>query len=292
VVRVAIPGGVWHAGAQPGCGPLRELTLRRLSGDDEAYLLDAGVGSGPGTRATALLIRCLGDGDGLGDMTQVVRTLTVGDREALLLHLRRISIGETLDCVLPCPEVSCGERMQLELRVADLLLPAYDDVQPVYSLTVAVDDARCEVAFRLPTADDLDEVARTAREDAGRAADLLLARCVSSATRAGAACDVGALGPALRAVIAAEMAQRDPQAEIELDLTCPECGHEFSVVFDTAAYLMQELDSRAAQLMHDVHTLALHYHWSEHDILQLPRERRARYLQLVADSSAVRIGER
>jgi hypothetical protein len=82
------------------------------------------------------------------------------------------------------------------------------------------------------------------------------------------------------------MADRDPQAEIELDLACPVCNTAFSVVFDTAEFFLQELDQRAAQLTQDVHTLAWHYHWSERDILQLPRRRRARYLELIAGAIA------
>jgi hypothetical protein len=82
------------------------------------------------------------------------------------------------------------------------------------------------------------------------------------------------------------MAERDPQAEIELELACPACGSAFSVVFDTATFFLQELDARAKGLMQEVHTLAWHYHWSERDILQMPRQRRARYLELLSQSIA------
>lgn len=39
-------------------------------------------------------------------------------------------------------------------------------------------------------------------------------------------------------------------------------------------------------LLTEVHALALHYHWSERDILALPRARRRRYLALLADALA------
>lgn len=34
--------------------------------------------------------------------------------------------------------------------------------------------------------------------------------------------------------------------------------------------------------MEEVHVLALHYHWSEAEILSLPSSKRARYLALLA----------
>lgn len=286
MVRVAIPGGVWSDAAQRTDGPLRELALRPVSGEDEAFLLDTANLASPSARATALLARCLDDE--AGDVERTAHALTVGDREALLLQLRRLTIGETFDCVLPCPAAGCGERMELELRVANLLVPAYDDVQRTYALSTEAEGARYDVAFRLPTAADLDAVAVVARDDPARGADALLARCVCAATRDGAAVDVSALAPAAREAIADEMARRDPQAEIELELACPVCGNAFSVVFDTASFFLQELDERATRLLHDVHTLATHYHWSERDILQMPRRRRDRYLELVSESTAAR----
>jgi len=282
MARVAIPGGVWSDGAQQASAPLRELTLRPISGEDELFLLDTADHAAPSERATALLARCLGDTGRAVD----AHALTVGDREALLLQLRRLTLGETVDCVLHCPAVGCGERMDLELRVADLLVPAYADVRRSYELTADLDDARYDVSFRLPTALDLDAVAPMARVDLERAANALLARCVVGATRDGTSVDLDALTPAVRASIAAAMAEHDPQAEIELELTCPVCGGASAVVFDTATFLLQELDARANRLMHEVHTLAWHYHWSERDILRIPWRRRARYLEMVADSAA------
>jgi hypothetical protein len=78
------------------------------------------------------------------------------------------------------------------------------------------------------------------------------------------------------------MAEHDPQAELELDLSCPSCGAAFSVDLDAGTFLLQELDARGAQLLEDVHALAMHYHWSEPEILALPPRRRERYLDLLA----------
>jgi len=38
----------------------------------------------------------------------------------------------------------------------------------------------------------------------------------------------------------------------------------------------------AWRLYEEIHVMALHYHWSEAQILALPRNRRQRYLALIA----------
>jgi hypothetical protein len=282
VLRVAIPGGVWRHDSLATDAPARELGLRPVDGEDETFLLDSMDRAAPGTRATALLARCLTD----SDAQQTVRSLTVGDREALLLHLRRLTLGETVDCAMDCPAPSCGERLQLALRTSDLLVAPYADVRREYELSIDAGGAHYAVLFRLPNAGDLDWMASVAAADPAQAAQALFERCVTRTLRDGVDVPAHALDPAVRDAVAAAMAEHDPQAEIELDLACPACGAAFAIVFDTAMFFLQELDQRALQLTREVHALASTYHWSEHDILRMPRRRRSVYLDLIADAAA------
>src|SRR5438094_828895 len=103
-VTVTLPGGIWHEGSrhQTAC-------LRPLAGEAEAFLLDWQDDLVPAARTTRLLARCL---TRLGPWEAVsveqVGQLTAGDREALLLHLRRLLQGEQLACLLTCPQPDCG----------------------------------------------------------------------------------------------------------------------------------------------------------------------------------------
>ncbi len=278
--RVALPGGLWPEGSGDGePRPVREVALRAVVGADEVFVLDTG-GALPSERATALLARCLRDGD------RIAPRLTVGDREALLLHLRRLTLGEAVDCVLRCPAETCGEPMEVALGVSDLLLPPYREVRASYAVTVDADGAGYEVSFRLPTAGDLDRIAVLARSDPEKGAVEILRRCVLCAARDGTPLDASELPAAVRSAVSAAMAEHDPQAELELDLLCPVCGAAFSVVFDTAAFFLRELEERAASLLSEVHTLALHYRWSEAEILRMPARRRAQYHALVMGALA------
>jgi hypothetical protein len=212
-----------------------------------------------------------------------VDSLVAGDREALLLQLRRLTLGETLDSVLPCPE--CGEPMELELRVGDLLVDAYEAPRSSYELTIDAADPPVVVRFRLPTVADVREAVASANGDPDAARAHLHARCVSN--KEGGAFDDASVDA--RDAIEAAMAERDPQAEIELDLTCPSCATPFSIVFDTASFLLRELEARASALFEEVHALAFHYHWSEREILAMSPSRRERYITLLAE--ALRSGD-
>ncbi len=266
-VRAALPGGLWTE-----TDMIRQVNVRAVSGDDELFVLDHAAIC-PAERASALLQRCVTDDIAVG-------SLTVGDREALLLQLRRMTLGDELDCVLRCPQASCGEQLELRFAIDTILLAPYDDVKPEYSTIFTINGHEHQVQFRPPTAADLTAAASAAEVDAS--VSTLLRLCVTGAYIDDRPVQVDELDATAVARVADELAARDPQAEIQLDARCATCGHQFEVLFDAGSYLLQELEARAHRLLTDVHLLALHYHWSEHDILAMPSSRRERYLDLLA----------
>jgi len=274
--HVELPGGVWIDGVRATSGRLRALT-----GVDEEYLGRLDASGRCAEVATRLLAGCLLE---LGPVQEpdreFVRALTVGDREALLLQLRALTFGERIPGVATCPRPSCGERLDLDLRVDQLLLPAYADAAPVHERII--DGAA--VRFRLPNGADQEAVASLALVDAGRAGAALVRRCVLSV-------DGDAHPSRVEEELGTAMAALDPQAELVLDLVCPVCGKEFRSAFDTTAFLLHELASRVDTLYRDVHTLASQYHWSERDILALSTGKRQCYLGLVGQTAGPRGGK-
>src|SRR5262249_46284115 len=93
-----------------------------------------------------------------------------------------------------------------------------------------------------------------------------------------------ALNEAERAEVIIEMGRRAPGVEIELDLTCPDCGHAFGTPFDTTAFFFQEMKVQAAQRLREVEGPAVYYPWSASEILSLERERRRQYLSILNDA--------
>src|SRR5262249_52392553 len=191
---------------------------------------------------------------------------------------------ERLQCVLRCPAPDCGEKMDLELPVGDMLLPPYADSRPWHETTVGENGASYAVRFRLPTGADQEAAAVLARRDPGAAAEQLLHRCGERVAPAGEPdAAMEAWPSAVAEQIPAQMAALDPQAELELSLVCPECGGAFSALFDAAAYFARELAGQTRHLYREVHLLAFHYHWSEAEIMAMTGPKRRLYLELLAE---------
>lgn len=283
--EITLPGGLFLEGAWQ-----RTAHVRALAGEDEELLRGEGQQLSPCARVTAVLARCV---TRLGPLSPVpvegVQSLTVGDREALMLHLRRLTLGDRLSCVLTCPAPSCGAKMDLDLQVSDLLLPPYPHQSTWHERRFTDQGQTYHLRFRLPTGGDQEAVALFAAGDLPAAVSVLLARCIQEAIREGAGEEpVVALPEAIRDGLSDAMAALDPQAEIALQTQCAECGRPFTALFDAGQFCCQELLGRgreARELYEEVHYLALHYHWSEAEILAMTRRKRHLYLDLLADAS-------
>jgi hypothetical protein len=107
---------------------------------------------------------------------------------------------------------------------------------------------------------------------------------VLSAQRDGADIAVAALPGEVVAAVAARMAEADPQAEVQLALTCPVCAYRWQATFDILSFFWQEINDWAQRILREVHTLATAYGWREADILALSPRRRQFYLEMVGGS--------
>jgi hypothetical protein len=263
----------------------RSAWLRPLSGHDESFLTDTARAVLPAARTTLLLTRCL---LALGPLSPVssdaVKSLTTGDREVLLLHLRRLTLGERISCVLRCPEESCGQKMDLDIGVSDLLVPPSPLETTLQETVLHLGDRRYRIRFRLPNGGDQEEAALLARDDPQAAVRFVIERCVKEVEVDGTQGTCEDLDEQVTEALGRVMTDLDPQAEMLFNLTCPACGATFMVPFDAADYLFRELSCQREGLYKEVHQLAFHYHWSESEILAMSRSRRRLYLGLLAES--------
>ncbi len=230
-------------------------------------------GSGPSAATCGLLLLgCSCD----EYPAEALAALPLGRRDALLLQLRARLFGSEICAVANCPQ--CAAPVEATFRSDDLLLTSpgsetatLEHVSPAHGV---------HVQFRLPDSNDLLVLEHC--DDADEARQLLLERCVLSASDTSEARDVRSLSPPLQTEIAQAMAQADPQADLQLAFRCPDCGHDWQPMFDIARFLWQELHAWALHMLRDVDTLARMYHWAEHDILSLSPRRRQAYLELCA----------
>ena len=275
-VEVNLPGGV--PVGEEWC---RSAWLRPVTGQEEEFLLNEGREMTAAARVTQLIASCLrrlGPVEPVG--VDLVRRLSVGDREALLLHIRRLTLGERVSCLLSCP--NCGKKMDLDLQIGELLLPPYPHRRQIHSADIADSEHSYHVKFRVPNGEDQEAVAGSAAQSIDAAADLVLRRCVEQVDSMDEE-NLSDLPPIVARELPTKMAALDPQAELLLDLTCPECAAGFVVPFDAGDYICRELAMQEREFYREVHALSLHYHWSEDAVLGLSRRKRHIYLELLAD---------
>jgi hypothetical protein len=190
--------------------------------------------------------------------------LSLGQRNRGLLDLREALFGPRLESVAICPQ--CGEQLTLEFATSDLLpttAPPPDTLRLEGDVGV--------ITFRVPNTLDLIEAAKAGEVAAAR--DVLLQRCVNQ--------PIDPLPDRAIEAITQAMAEADPQADMQLALTCPACTHVWQMAFDIAAYLWAEINAWADHLLVDIHQLASAYGWREVDILAMSALRRERYLEMI-----------
>ena len=242
--------------------PMRSLTAAEL-----LDVWERGLTQPPPQRALLLLGATQPDRP-----LSAIGTLSVGQRDMHLLALREGLFGSQLASLAACPQ--CQLCVQIDLDVADLHQPAPDPID-TFTFTVGVYELTC----RLPNTFDL--IALAAQPDAATLRDRLIERCVLRATCGGQPSPIDPLPPDVLDALEDQLEQHDPQAQLQLALTCPQCQHTWLAAFDIVTFLWAEINAWATRLLHDVHTLALAYGWRERDILALSAFRRQTYLDLI-----------
>ena len=239
-----------------------------------AKLLDAwerALSDAPALRPAALLASVCD-----GQSVDALALVPIGERDRRLLRLREWTFGPTLASVADCAR--CGERLEWMARVSDLSVTASTEPQSELAVDAGGYHARC----RLPNSLDLLAVAGLTERTAAR--EVLLRRCLLDIECQGETVSFEggeALPAALCDAVAARMAEADPQADSWFHLTCPACGHQWTVSFDIGSFFWAEVTAWAERLLKEVHTLACAYGWREQDILTLGSWRRQYYLNLV-----------
>lgn len=251
--RFQLPVSGWRVTIQSPTG-VEDLLLRESRASDAALALE-------------LFGRLVHVEEGSADFGG----LPGSDGEALLLLLRRATLGESVRAETHCTTSQCGARVDVDFQIGDYL-----DAQGIRKpksrmlaeepgwFRVAGEEAR----FRLPTCDDL-----VAIESEGAPYAALVRRCIVPA----------GISSRTRKRLEGAMQAIAPRLSRSLAGVCPECGKAFQFYFDVHSFVLRELRNHAASVYQDVHLLALHYKWPERQILEMPRSRRIQYAELLRD---------
>ncbi|OPX92857.1 MAG: hypothetical protein A4E58_03204 [Syntrophorhabdus sp. PtaB.Bin006] len=284
-----LPGGYIDEG-----GTLhREVEVAPLSGREEEFLANKQV-KGAAALVTTVLSRCVRRIGTMSPVNEVmVRNLLVADRQYLLLKVRELTFGENVQANIFCPWPDCGARVDIDFSMGDIPIRESAQKGPVYRMDLSEDAAivdgqglkHKEVLFRLPNGTDQEVVSPLLRDNEAKALSTLLGRCVLGVGYMKNPGDelVRMLSPLARMEIEKEMEAVAPAVDLIMGAKCPECGREFSIPFDLQDFFFGELKISVDLLYREVHYLAYHYHWGEREIMEMSREKRRRYIEVLAD---------
>lgn len=258
-----LPGGL------PESGALRtDFAFKGINGQLELMLAERNALLSLPEQVTQVLVQALDHLAGKKPKRERVAALCVGDRQFLMRQLA-IALGYdsqwmNADCH------ACGERFDFQIQLSQLPTKAAGEGFPEFK----VQTSKGKLCLRLPTGDD--QVAIAHISDAQEARRVLLERCLIS--RNGRAVrkypeldedDLQQIDDAMEALA--------PEPVTQLGANCPTCGKPNLIALEP----YELLNKKPADIFAEIHTLAWYYHWSEAEILAMPKERRNRYLALI-----------
>lgn len=270
----------------------REVELIPLTGREEEWLAgDQRLELAP--RITALLSQCIRRIGSINRVSEdITRKLLVADRQYLVLKMRELTLGSYVHAHLHCPWPDCGKKVMIDFSVNDI--PVTDSMEQGLLHTMELSDEALflteqgdtfrEITFRLPNGSDQEIIAPITADNEAQASTLLLQRCIESIGPFQHPDDdmMTRLSPLARMEIERRMEAIAPKVELSMESECPECGREYALPFDPAQFFLTELRLSRGRLHREVHYLAYHYHWSEQEIMSMPRPRRHTYIEVLS----------
>ena len=248
--------------------------MRALTTPEMLEVWERGLAESPLQRSLMLISAAA------AEPIEATARLSAGRRDARLLTLREWAFGPHLAAVASCPR--CGERLELSFRASDVRVEAEPEPAEMARVEVAGYELRC----RAPNS--LDLIAIAGHRDRAAARRQLLERCLSEITRERAPVTpvtpvtVDQLPDEVIDAAVERIAQADPQADVRIALSCPQCGHQWQVLFDIGPFFWSEIHVWAQRILRETHTLASAYGWREMDILMMSPWRRQFYLNCIS----------
>lgn len=253
-----------------------DVELSPLTGYEEYELGNVRAGTCAATISTWVLSQCVKRVGAIRCVDEsLIRSLLVGDRDYLIIKLRSLSFGSRVDCVFRCTDSQCGALMDVTFNLDEIEFECKPITQRYFEVQIPTaaepgSDYKKLIQLRLPNGGDQETLA-TWMDDEAVAVEELLKRCARGSD------DLEVRS----SEIDKWMHRLAPHAELDIEAECPECGRAFNHNVDVAKLFLDDLAAGLSNLERDVHVLAWHYHWSEAEILSMPRPKRRRYVMFV-----------
>ncbi|MFT6925772.1 MAG: hypothetical protein ACJAZP_001361 [Psychromonas sp.] len=251
----------------------RSFEFAPITGMLEREIAESGLGMHSLARqVTNILAYALDNVAGQRVTKKMIRMLSSGDREFLILYLHSLLEPDPRWITRRCAE--CDQPVQFQIDAAALPVKSAGEKYPQTALKLSF----CDAQMRVPIGTDEEALADNC-EDHDSAMSMLLKRLLTLG-------DENCLDQAIAydrlttsdlLMIDRVLDQMSPQISRSVNITCPYCLTEQLQSIDNYEWIIHENSSLDEQ----IHTLAFYYHWSEKEILSLPKKRRSQYVTLI-----------
>ncbi len=265
----------WLTVRQGDAAPAR---LRRFGSDAQDLEIDFDHALSPVLVAKVLSV-CTRSGDGRPVREETMLDLPVGLQLEALLALADLSDALPFAWRFRCAAAQCRSESEFELTAEELSELA-DGSR--HRETAQVDFEGCRLILRRPTGrDQVDWLERAGGAEPGTILrKILMEPSWDELERQGLGID------AVEAAVDQAMEDFDPLPAFEMQVVCPECGMSSTTAPALTAAALQRLVGAQEGLLDDVHRIALRYHWTEAEILDMPAWRRQGYLARIEAAEA------
>lgn len=243
--------------------------MRGLSARELLELWERGMESSEIERGLLMLSYCLPERP-----WPQLAAVSVGQRDAMVLALRRATLGPALHAFATCP--GCAGQLEFELNADEFGMGSGHEKQ---TNAHTFQQGSFSVNCRLPDSTDLYAASSCASVEEAR--QTILSRCLLSFEDGGRALTTDEIPAAITDGIESFLSDREFADEISLKLECPACSRGWELALDIVSFFWREIQSAARRIVLEVDALARSYGWSEADILNMTQARRQLYLEMV-----------
>ena len=220
--EVKLPGGLIEKGGDI----LKTAEVKELTGADEEAIARAGSVS---KSASVLLQRGLVKLGSREATREDLDDLLSGDRDAILLGIRRVTFGDSLKVDAKCPNCSTDQSCIIDL-VDDVPVKTLED--PVRDRTWIVETNSGPVAVGLPTGTVQKKLIENSDKTSAEMNTILLSGCIFSVNDrpSSGASTALALGISDRQKIVDSIIERNPGPRLgEVKKACQACGEDIAL---------------------------------------------------------------
>ena len=237
---------------------LEREPMQALVGERILTAWEHGIECREPCRALALLATALPGSD-----AATLASLPLAERNALLMRLRTLTFGASIEGFAVCPE--CGAQLEFKLNAHDLEQAQSAPHEETWF------EHGASMKMRPANSNDMAALVDACNEEEAR--KLLLSRVMELPELDCASTE--------STEWIARFERMNAPAEIRCTLQCSACGARPVLDLDIAGFLWREVAVAARRLLAEIHTLARAYGWSEQSIVAMSAKRRSAYLEIL-----------